>query len=118
MSLSFEQALSEVNWEELEEQHRIVITGNMANVFARRLLGPDKLLFTAVAFLGTKAIDLEIADPKWWGGAHYLNSMSRETDRDERSVGTTGALYGLSGSVGHGSEGSRGRIDALEGAAF
>jgi len=56
-----------VNWEELEEQHRIVITGNMANVFARRLLGPDKLLFTAVAFLGTKAIDLEMRIPNGGG---------------------------------------------------
>jgi hypothetical protein len=56
---TFEQAIKEIDWTKLEKQHRILIEGNQASVFARRWFG-DKLLFTAVAFLGTKAVDLEM----------------------------------------------------------
>jgi hypothetical protein len=56
-TLTFEEGLSRIDWEQLEREHRIVIEGNIASVWRRRLFG-DKPLFTATAILGTKAWDI------------------------------------------------------------
>jgi hypothetical protein len=58
--VDWEQYLKKVDWEQLEKKHSIVIEGHRATVAARRCLLSDKPLFTAVAFLGTKAVDVEI----------------------------------------------------------
>jgi hypothetical protein len=55
-----EQFLNTVDWEQLEKKHSIVIEGNRATVSARRWLLDNKPLFTATAFLGTKAVDIEM----------------------------------------------------------
>lgn len=55
-----EQHLKEVDWEQLEKKHSITIEGNRATVSARRRLLGNKPLFTAIAFLGTKAIDVRM----------------------------------------------------------
>jgi hypothetical protein len=55
-----EQLLNTVDWEKLEKEHSIVIEGNRAAVSSRRWLRSDKPLFTATAFLGTKAVDIKM----------------------------------------------------------
>jgi hypothetical protein len=55
-----EQYIKQVDWEQLEKKHSIVIDGNRATVSSRRWLSGDKPLFTATAFLGTKAMDIKM----------------------------------------------------------
>ena len=55
-----EQFLNTVDWEQLEKKHSIVIEGNRATVSSRQWLRGDKPLFTATAFLGTKAVDIKM----------------------------------------------------------
>jgi hypothetical protein len=55
----FNEANSRIDWERLENKHRIVIEANKASVSRRRLLG-DMPLFTATAILGTKVVDVKI----------------------------------------------------------
>jgi hypothetical protein len=55
-----EQYIKEVDWEQLEKNHKIVIEGDKATVSARRWPLGDKPLFTATAFLGTKAVDIKL----------------------------------------------------------
>ena len=80
MSLTFEKAIKEVDWEKLEKQHRILIAGNTASVFVRRWLFPDKLLFTAVAFLGTTAIDLKMQTQSGVSAFLELDARERVTE--------------------------------------
>jgi len=58
--LGAEKYISQVDWEQLERKHSIVIDGNRATVSARRWLLGNKPLFTAIAFLGTKAVDVKV----------------------------------------------------------
>ena len=55
-----EKYIKAVDWEQLEKKHSIVIDGNRATVSSRRWLRGDKPLFTATAFLGTKAMDIKM----------------------------------------------------------
>ena len=56
MGLTFEEG----DLEQLEKKYSIVIQANRATVSTRRWLLPDKPLFTATAFLGTKAVDVKM----------------------------------------------------------
>jgi hypothetical protein len=59
--VSAEQYIKEVDWEQLGKKHSIVIEGYRATVCARRRLLRNKPLFTAIAFLGTKAVDIKMS---------------------------------------------------------
>jgi len=55
-----EQYIKQVDWEQLEKKHSIIIESNRATVSARHWLFGNRLLFTAIAFLGTKAVDVQM----------------------------------------------------------
>jgi hypothetical protein len=73
-----EQNLKEVDWEQLGKKHSIVIEGNRATVSARRWLFDDKPLFTAIGFLGTKAVDVKMNSQNGVPGP-ILEMDARET---------------------------------------
>ncbi len=55
----FDEDAEEIDWEQLEKRYRIVIEGNKATVSKRGWF--EKTLFTATAFLGTKAVDVLVS---------------------------------------------------------
>ncbi|HKV76707.1 MAG TPA: hypothetical protein VJP02_01115 [Candidatus Sulfotelmatobacter sp.] len=98
MTILFEEAIKEVNWEELRKQHRLVIAGNKASVFLRRWLFPNNLLLTAIAFLGTKAIDVELRIRD--GVEHIIRNRGiRNTNGIESSVGVRNHVHDVSRRV-------------------
>jgi hypothetical protein len=76
--VDWEQYIKKVDWEQLEKKHSIVIEGNKATVSARRWLLSDKPLFTAVAFRGTKAVDVKM-NSNTGVPAHFRNGRSRDS---------------------------------------
>lgn len=79
-----EQYIKEVDWEQLKKRHSIVIEGNRATVSVRRWPLGDKPLFTATAFLGTKAVDIKLMNHK--GGAGHIVEWDVQETLSESNV--------------------------------
>ncbi len=80
-----EHYIKEVDWEQLRRKHTIVIEGNRATVTARRTLLGDKPLFTATAFLGTRAVEIKMNSQNGRPGP-LLEWDARETLTESNSA--------------------------------